>query len=126
MSIVNSFYSYEENGTGAWHRPGKPNDYDYTLDHILINTSKIKEIVTEGGVIDLDLPADHRITVVRLKVHKVDKTVRKQCTKVKKVNLDYSKLINDKKIMREYEFKLYKVLESENLNELMINGTILL
>ena len=85
---------YEINGTGTWHRPGRTDEYIYTLDHILLNANNLKELVLEGGVIDTDIPTDHRLTMIKLKTEKIKKIPTKKSIKVNVVKLDYSKLIH--------------------------------
>ena len=41
LVVVNSYFSYEQNGTRAWHRPGKVGGFDNITEHILLDNTKV-------------------------------------------------------------------------------------
>ena len=117
LTIVNSFFSYPQNGVGT----SPPNLFNHTLDHILIEKKVFKYIVLEAGVLDsFELPTDHRITVVTIfknysnskKTTDLSKNIsRKRKNEMRNVSL----LVSDKPLAKKYKSVMEKELNIPNL-----------
>ena len=97
-------------------------EYHCTIDHILIDCRILRKLVVEGGVLMLDIPTDHRLTLIKLKTSKINSysKTNNDIKKKNKVKYDFSKLRYDKRLFQKYEYEFYKELNCKELIEMQI------
>ena len=128
LAIANSYYAYEDIGTGTWRNPNQQHIYEYALDHILIQQQYLIQIIVEGGVIDnIDLPTDHRATKMLLKINATtNQNIPTQRKRKRLLNnsLDFSKLYDTTKLMKSFKFHMNEAMDYKHLNTLLLHNQI--
>ena len=126
-AIANTYFAYDMTGTGTWRNPSEKYENQYALDHILIQQNYLFGMVAEGGVVeDVGLPTDHRATKILLRTKEVilkfNIDTKKKRKRLLSGKLDFSKLNEDSKIMKNFRNQLNGALNYKSLNERLENN----